>query len=458
VQKVVEDDLEGKLEKVQSALESKRVAEAELANFTAISQLDEDQVTEIEHANEGLKTRVTEAKIRENDLHKIERAEEVSPKPDRRRSWGAALAGMGGLVGIVGLIFLLSIGDETIGLPLLIAGLGVAIAGIAWYIILGRKGVGRDGAALREQESMQERYQEGIQGVEEAEGTLTALLEPLGLTTWDGFKKGLDQVRHLDGEIKSAEVALSALLTETESLDDLERKREVASRARRDSLESLKDLADAPELTAIEFQELVNKLDDLNSEREKLRDQITRAEAILQESGRNLEDLHQLEERRASWQRTLDQNREQSQIYRLVLEGLEQARQETLGTAKDELEPRLGAYLKQMTQGRYDSASVDDNLEIQVVHEAREEPVAVGDLSRGTQDQVYLAARLALSDLVFRDAKPPLLMDDPFVTFDPQRKQAALELCKRLAADRQIILFTCHEGYEASADHVIELG
>jgi uncharacterized protein YhaN len=68
-----------------------------------------------------------------------------------------------------------------------------------------------------------------------------------------------------------------------------------------------------------------------------------------------------------------------------------------------------------------------------------------------------LAARLALCDLIFGEKLPPLLMDDPFVKFDPARREAALQLCKELASDRQIILFTCHDGYDSFADHVIEL-
>jgi len=55
------------------------------------------------------------------------------------------------------------------------------------------------------------------------------------------------------------------------------------------------------------------------------------------------------------------------------------------------------------------------------------------------------------------DARPPLLMDDPFVKFDPQRREAALALCQKLANDRQIILFTCHEGYDGFADKVVDM-
>jgi uncharacterized protein YhaN len=228
----------------------------------------------------------------------------------------------------------------------------------------------------------------------------------------------------------------------------LERERKEVSRVRRDRQEALEELSDAPELSATAYEKLANSIIDLENERENLQTQITRLGAILDEPSQTIEDLHQREERRAANRRMLDRAQEQAAIYHLTLEGLTQARQDTLRTAKDELEPRLG---------EYSNAVVDDDLAIRVTHGGREDPVAVEELSRGTQDQVYLAARLALSDLVFHDARPPILMDDPFVTFDPQRRQAALELCRELAADRQIILFTCHEGYAEYADHLIEL-
>ncbi|MGE4548036.1 MAG: ATP-binding protein [Intestinibacillus sp.] len=37
----------------------------------------------------------------------------------------------------------------------------------------------------------------------------------------------------------------------------------------------------------------------------------------------------------------------------------------------------------------------------------------------------------------------PLILDDPFVTFDDRRAARAMELLRRLAAERQIIVLTC---------------
>jgi uncharacterized protein YhaN len=48
-------------------------------------------------------------------------------------------------------------------------------------------------------------------------------------------------------------------------------------------------------------------------------------------------------------------------------------------------------------------------------------------------------------------------MDDPFVTFDPQRRQAALRLCREIADTHQVLFFTCHDGYDPIADWTVTL-
>jgi uncharacterized protein YhaN len=169
-------------------------------------------------------------------------------------------------------------------------------------------------------------------------------------------------------------------------------------------------------------------------------------------------DLHRYEELRAANLRRLEREMGRHEVFVITLEGMKQARETSMSTAREELEPRLSGYLEKVTGGRYDRATVDSELRLHISHPSKEgSPIEMDELSQGTQDQVYLSARLALSDLIFGGARPPLLMDDPFVKFDPERRAAALQLCKDLAADRQIILFTCHDGYDAYADHVIEL-
>jgi drug/metabolite transporter (DMT)-like permease len=81
----------------------------------------------------------------------------------------------------------------------------------------------------------------------------------------------------------------------------------------------------------------------------------------------------------------------------------------------------------------------------------------VRSLSQGTLDLVYLAARLGLVRLVTGDRRPPLVLDDPFVTLDDDRARRALALLKEIARDFQVIYLTTSDRYHDAADAVVAL-
>jgi uncharacterized protein YhaN len=78
-------------------------------------------------------------------------------------------------------------------------------------------------------------------------------------------------------------------------------------------------------------------------------------------------------------------------------------------------------------------------------------------LSQGTQDQIYLAARLALLQVIAGGKQPPILLDDPFVAYDDTRLRATIQLLKRLHQQAQIVLFTCSGRYDTFADAIVHL-
>ena len=68
-----------------------------------------------------------------------------------------------------------------------------------------------------------------------------------------------------------------------------------------------------------------------------------------------------------------------------------------------------------------------------------------GFLSRGTVDQLYLALRLALCDMLLSGDEPcPIVLDDALINFDDTRMGYALDVLREIAQRRQILLFTCH--------------
>jgi DNA repair exonuclease SbcCD ATPase subunit len=163
-------------------------------------------------------------------------------------------------------------------------------------------------------------------------------------------------------------------------------------------------------------------------------------------------------ERLAEERERLAAHERRVRVLRGALDALEAAEQATMKKAARYLEKRMADDVALITGGRYRRVKVDENeLTFTVWSAERGDWVDVSQLSYGTLDQFYLAARLGLVRQVTQDRRPPLIFDDPFVTFDDARAERALELLKRLASDHQVIYLTCSSRYDSVADKVIEL-
>jgi uncharacterized protein YhaN len=120
----------------------------------------------------------------------------------------------------------------------------------------------------------------------------------------------------------------------------------------------------------------------------------------------------------------------------------------------------MGPAVARVTGGRYHEVQVNEqNLAFTVRTPETGALVDVSLLSQGTADQLFLAARLGLVRLVTMDRRPPIILDDPFVTFDDERAERALGLLKDVAAEQgfQVILLTCSERFDALADALVVL-
>jgi DNA repair exonuclease SbcCD ATPase subunit len=163
-------------------------------------------------------------------------------------------------------------------------------------------------------------------------------------------------------------------------------------------------------------------------------------------------------ERLAGWREELAAVQRRSRVYQLALDAIVRAERSTMRKATRYLEKRMRGDLEQLTGARYRRVRVDDaTLDIRVFAPERGDWVGVEELSQGTLDQVYLAARLGLVRLVTQDRRPPLIFDDPFVTFDDDRAASAVAILRELAADFQVIYLTTSTRYDALAERVVVL-
>ena len=94
------------------------------------------------------------------------------------------------------------------------------------------------------------------------------------------------------------------------------------------------------------------------------------------------------------------------------------------------------------------------------------EVVAVPGLSSGTEDQLFLALRIAaVEDYLTRARALPFVADDLFINFDPERSAAGFEVLGQLAERTQVLFYTHHPHLVSVARktlgadvHVVKLG
>lgn len=190
--------------------------------------------------------------------------------------------------------------------------------------------------------------------------------------------------------------------------------------------------------------------DELTRERELLRKEInslelggTELRTRIRSREEGLPDPAALEERAAELEERIARIEQARDAIRIAREALKEAARETHRRFAPRLNAALERNLPRITDGRYRVAVVDDELGIRVEAPETGRMVPVSELSRGTQDQIYLIERLEIAALLDpTTGEAPLLLDDPFARFDETRLRLALHVLRDVAAERQVVLFS----------------
>lgn len=135
---------------------------------------------------------------------------------------------------------------------------------------------------------------------------------------------------------------------------------------------------------------------------------------------------------------------------RLSLDALQTANTTLQNRFSPELGRRAAEIFADMTGSTWSHILLDREFHLSA--ESGSDPTRRGVqlLSAGTADQLYLAVRLAICEMILPpEQNPPLILDDALLTFDDARLSTTLDYLTRLGAQRQILLFTC-QGREAA--------
>lgn len=112
---------------------------------------------------------------------------------------------------------------------------------------------------------------------------------------------------------------------------------------------------------------------------------------------------------------------------------------------RQQLCQRIAGYFEFISGPRQQRLALNDQFRLQLFRE--EEEIQLFQLSQGAQDQLRFALRLSLADHLSNECLLPLILDDPFVNCDKERREKLAEILHTLARQRQIWLLSHDEAY-----------
>lgn len=202
----------------------------------------------------------------------------------------------------------------------------------------------------------------------------------------------------------------------------------------------------AQELHQAQTQLLQAQMSDADDTVTHLQQQIAQVQGRL-DAGR---DAQALGDQISRLEEELVRQQAEYDALRLSLDALQTANTTLQNRFSPELGRRAAEIFADMTGSTWSHILLDREFHLSA--ESGSDPTrrSVQLLSAGTADQLYLAVRLAICEMILpSEQNPPLILDDALLTFDDARLSTTLDYLTRLGAQRQILLFTC-QGREAA--------
>lgn len=190
-----------------------------------------------------------------------------------------------------------------------------------------------------------------------------------------------------------------------------------------------------PEEEKSSNEKLMWEQDHLEEELREKQIQYANLQEQLAELEEVSDDYREYDKRRAALQLAMDK-----------LNELSGELQKELG---NQLNEAASAILQQITDGRYTRLIVEEELRMSVLKDGRKIPM--GQLSRGTVEQIYFALRMAAGDLLYGE-EYPVVLDDTFAYYDDVRLGHTLEWLSE--NKRQVVILTCQKREKQMLDEL----
>ena len=182
--------------------------------------------------------------------------------------------------------------------------------------------------------------------------------------------------------------------------------------------------SEAPAVEDTRKAELANKLSELKAKQEEIVKERANQEEYMKE-------INELKSNNAT-------NLIELQAIDLAIKSIQDLSEEIYESFGGILNSQVAEIMSKITGGKYSEVRIDDQLRVMV--KSGNSFISMDYLSEGTIEQIYLALRLSIANVIINEDLP-IIIDDIFVTYDEQRLYDTLS-CIGEYLNRQIIIFT----------------
>lgn len=287
------------------------------------------------------------------------------------------------------------------------------------------------------------------------------------------IKSGIEQLKQsivkLDKEIAFEEKRLEMILS-SNSMEDLDSFKEAVEYSEKynelknnrdykesilnkilgdDSFEDLKERTKNVafyEVKKLDTQAHQLKIFKLNEEKSELSDNISDILKEIDEIEENTRSLAEVEEEIGFYENKINTFKKKIKVAEIAEDKIIKISDSIKGDFMPLLRKSISDNFSYLTGGKYCEVVIDENMNITVVEEDnKQRNIELESLSGGTLDQLYLALRVGLGNILSGNQNIPLIFDDSFVQYDSKRLRNSIEMLAKESERRQIILFTCQE-------------
>ena len=176
-----------------------------------------------------------------------------------------------------------------------------------------------------------------------------------------------------------------------------------------------------------EYETTMYRLSQINAERNVVESTSGKLTEIVEE----LEELKQEREKLLNYNDTIE----------IAKEVLKESYDELKNNVGPEFDKKLSYIVGKITNNKYNDVYIDNehNIKIRTEHG---EYVNLERFSTGTIEQVNLALRLAYIDTISKE-RLPIILDEAFAFYDDERLANIMRFLSEEYIDRQVIIFTC---------------